>query len=228
MAVEHIDMSEKLKDGYQSLMLSYAAGALDEAQSLIVSAHVSLSASARQILQNYEMVGGALLEQECRPVAMSADSLDCVLGKLDTRTCHEPAQEHSMKDFPDDIHVPDVLKRTLAQQKSKPRWKSLYPGLRTFELDLNCKTSQTRFLKAVPSLKTPHHSHGGIEITLVLDGAFEDETGRYSTGDMIVTDEDCHHTPVACSYDGCVCMVVSSDPIKLTGIAKLLNPFIRV
>ena len=220
------EISDKLKDGYHALMLSYASGLLDEAHNLIVSTHIAMSETGFNIVRHYESLGGSLLENECTPVEMRSNSLDSVLSQLDDRTIEVVEVAHSC--FPDDLDVPSVLMQTLASQKKKPKWAHLYPGLQTFEMDLNCKESKARFLKAKPALKTPHHSHGGTEITLVLDGAFSDETGEYKIGDLIVTDESFIHQPVACPEHGCVCMVVSSTPIKLTGMARLLNPFVRI
>lgn len=227
MVDNNSDMEDELRDGYYALMMSYATGHLDHAQSLIVSAHLSLSHSAQRMMRALEMMGGAMLEKECEPVAMHSHALESVMNRLETREAQK-TKKVNYGIFPDDLAVPDILLQSLSSQRRLPKWKMLYPGLHTFDIDLKCKTSMTRFLKADPSIGTPHHKHGGIEITLVLDGAFEDESGRYSKGDLIVSNEHLEHTPVACSSDGCVCMVVSTKPIQLTGLARLLNPFIRI
>lgn len=227
MAIDHGDASEVLKDSYSALMLSYAAGRLDQAQSLIVSSHITLSPLARRLISNYEMIGGALLEKECSPVAMNSGSLDRVLGKLNKREC-EAGNIQDCDVFAENVTIPEILKYYISRQRKIPNWKPLYPGFSTFELSLDCKKSKARFIKADPAVKTPGHAHKDIEITLVLDGAFEDGDAVYSKGDLIVREVDSRHAPVACAKNGCVCMVVSSKPIKLTGLARLLNPFIRI
>jgi putative transcriptional regulator len=62
-------------------------------------------------------------------------------------------------------------------------------------------------------------------MTLVLDGAFADENGRYARGDACVTDETVTHRPEAERARDCVCLLVSEGPIRLTGrFMRLLNP----
>ena len=56
------EISDKLKDGYHALMLSYASGLLDEAHNLIVSTHIAMSETGFNIVRHYESLGGSLLE----------------------------------------------------------------------------------------------------------------------------------------------------------------------
>ncbi|MCD8563338.1 MAG: cupin domain-containing protein [Alphaproteobacteria bacterium] len=82
-------------------------------------------------------------------------------------------------------------------------------------------------MKIGPGLKTPEHKHGGLELTLVLGGAVMDSEGIYRRGDLLVADETLTHSPQACPKAGCVCMVVTSAPVKLTGFMSFLNPFLK-
>jgi putative transcriptional regulator len=69
----------------------------------------------------------------------------------------------------------------------------------------------------------PMHSHKGFEITLLLDGSFEDDMGVYSKGDFIWLDHKHTHNPT--TLEGCVCLTVSSDALKFTqGVSQLINP----
>ena len=43
----------------------------------------------------------------------------------------------------------------------------------------------------------PEHGHRGLELTLVLSGAFSDATGHFQAGDLEVADEALGHTPHA-------------------------------
>jgi putative transcriptional regulator len=71
----------------------------------------------------------------------------------------------------------------------------------------------------------PDHGHGGGELTLVLKGAYADETGEYRAGDVQDVDEDVEHTPVADPVAGCVCLIASEKPARFKGwIGKLLQP----
>ncbi|MGE6648117.1 ChrR family anti-sigma-E factor [Shewanella colwelliana] len=72
----------------------------------------------------------------------------------------------------------------------------------------------------------PTHTHKGFEITLLLEGSFDDEMGHYVAGDFIWLDGEHTHQPV--TQDGCVCLTVSSDAIHFTqGVSQILNPIGR-
>ena len=69
----------------------------------------------------------------------------------------------------------------------------------------------------------PQHTHTGIEITLLLEGSFEDDMGSYQKGDFIWLDKDHTHSPI--TQEGCVCLTLVSDSLHFTqGLSKLLNP----
>lgn len=224
-----LDMSiqNKLQDGYDALLLSYASGTLDEAQSLAVATHLTFSQTASNFVQNCEAIGGALIESEYCGASMNKDSLDNVLDRLEDRISAPSPQKCTNKSHNDiGCTVPTPLKAPLNQQDTLS-WKTVLKGFHSCDIDLNCKQSKARLIKLDPAIKSPHHSHSGTEITLVLDGAFSDETGSYEIGDLIVTDESFSHAPVACKFHGCTCLVVSTAPIKLTGVAGLLNPFLK-
>lgn len=215
-----------INDLYHALLLDYAAGRLDEAKNLIVAAHVSMSRTARLYLDQYETLGGYMLEQECSPVSLCESALDNILEKIETfESDDSPPPAITL---PDDLDIPIPLRECLGTHCRKIRWKFMYPGFRTFKLDLECKNSYTRFLKVAPAKRTPHHTHGGMEITLILDGAYEDEFGRYQRGDLIIKDEHHTHAPQSCARNGCVCMIVSDTPVKFTGLSKFLNFFVRI
>jgi len=219
---------DKLKSGYDALLLGYATGVLDQAQKLAVDAHISYSDTAKEFIYSCEAIGGALIENHCESIEMKADSLKSVLTRLDnpcdTASCKDvhPIQHSEIK-----FALPDAISEVLEPAIQDFKWGKPYPGFKSYDLDLDCDSSKARFLQANPGVKSPHHSHAGTEITLVLDGAFSDETGDYKTGDLIVTDETFNHAPIACKMQGCTCFVVTTAPIKLTGIASLLNPFLK-
>ncbi len=226
-----LGQDNRREDEYQALMLAYASGALDEAETLIVSAHINLSEKGQKAASFYEAMGGVTLEKFCEPVQMSKGSMQYVMDRLDA--LDQEAQDKKALDCDcailKDLSIPDCLSAAVMGQKKPPSWKKYLPGVEGFELKMGCKrsNSKARFMRFEPAYTSPHHSHAGREITLVLDGAFDDETGRYGRGDLLVIDnEEQHHTPKACPENGCVCMVVTNAPIRLKGIASLLNPFL--
>lgn len=217
---------DKLKNGYETLLLGYAAGILDQAQNLIVSAHLSYKDSAKRFVHSCECIGGALIEQECAPEDMSAGSLQTVLDLLDEHP-HDISHANPCAELTGfKFEIPAPLKTPLAEQ-TKSKWKSIYRGIKGYDLFLDCKKSAVRLIEIAPGYKSPPHTHNGTEITLVLDGAFSDETGEYTVGDLVVTDETFEHTPVANKLQGCTCLIVNTAPIRMTGIHSLLNPFLK-
>lgn len=81
----------------------------------------------------------------------------------------------------------------------------------------------TSLLHINPGGGVPSHTHKGFELTLLLEGSFDDSEGRYVKGDFIMLDGKHTHTPI--SNDGCLCYTVANDALHFTqGINKLLNP----
>ena len=71
--------------------------------------------------------------------------------------------------------------------------------------------------------EVPTHTHKGFEITLLLDGSFEDEMGTYVAGDFIELDGEHNHKPK--TTEGCLCYTVADDALQFTeGFHKLFNP----
>ncbi|WP_394189776.1 ChrR family anti-sigma-E factor [Pseudoalteromonas atlantica] len=69
----------------------------------------------------------------------------------------------------------------------------------------------------------PEHTHTGFELTLLLEGEFSDETGKYVPGDFMMLDGRHNHTPV--TKEGCLCFTVVSSALHFNkGLSKLLNP----
>ena len=210
------------QDEYQLLLCEYAAGTLDEARALIVAAHASLCADARASICRYEQIGGALLQSECPPAALSEGCLEKVLAQIDAAPDKDPAAG-SEPIVIDGINVPASLKSYL---EGCGPWKKRLPGMETKEIPTEC-ANKAQLIRMTPGASSPAHGHGGQELTLVLDGAFDDEHGRYVRGDLIVLGEHEEHKPVADPQAGCLCLAVSCAPIKLKGWGAVLNPFLR-
>jgi len=69
----------------------------------------------------------------------------------------------------------------------------------------------------------PTHQHKGYELTLLLEGSFNDEHGTYKKGDFILLDGDVTHSPK--TSGGCLCYTVQDAPLHFThGMSKVLNP----
>ncbi|WP_298679623.1 ChrR family anti-sigma-E factor [uncultured Lentibacter sp.] len=200
------------------LLLDYASGRMTEAFALVVAAHVSLCDDCRARLSAHEMTGGAVLE--AHDSAPLSDRLrHSVLSQLDDAVDDAPVYQRSSI-FP--APVMEALKGR------PPKWKPLGRGVRQSILK-HGKSGSVRLLYIPPGLDMPDHSHGGLELTLVLQGAFSDEGGRFGVGDVEVADHEVEHKPVAAKGEACICLAATDAALKFNAfIPKLFQPIFRI
>jgi len=107
---------------------------------------------------------------------------------------------------------------------SMPLGKSAQIGkLSRTRVQLDEDEIHTNLLHIQPGGGVPEHKHKGFELTVLLDGSFNDENGAYVKGDFIMLDSADVHHPF--SEKGCLCYTVANDALHFTqGINKLLNP----
>jgi len=205
-------------------LVDYAAGAAPEPVALLVATHLAYCPACRAVHGKLEAVGGALLN-EIAPAALSDGAWARVEALLDARP--QPAATAAAAS--NDDGVPTPLRRYAPQGLAALRWSRI--GLSTAVSALPCQASggyKAWMLKIGPQRAFPHHAHRGEELLLVLKGSFDDETGHYGIGDVAIYDETVAHRPVASPEGECICLAVSSAPIRMTGFfTRLLNPFLR-
>jgi putative transcriptional regulator len=81
----------------------------------------------------------------------------------------------------------------------------------------------TSLLHIQPGGAVPEHTHKGYELTLLLDGEFDDDKGHYVPGEFIMLDGAHTHQPR--SESGCLCFTVVNEPLQFTqGLNRLFNP----
>lgn len=200
------------------LLAAYAAGTLPHPYALVAAAHISLCLDCRADFEAHQMAGGAVLETATRAV-VSDDLKLSTLALLD-----EPAP----------------VKRTYARSgvypgpvmealKGKPpRWKSLGLGVRQCILSGN-REGSVRLLYIPPGQAVPDHTHNGLELTLVLQGSFSDETGRFGVGDLEMADQDLEHTPIADAGAPCICLAATDAPLRFNALLpRLLQPLFKI
>ena len=201
-----------------ALLAAYAAGNLPHAFAVVVASHVSLCAQCRAGLEAHQTVGGVVLE-ETSAVAVSSTLKDDILAQLDAPFTPEPVFERS------GIYPGPVI---AAMKGRAPRWKKLGMGVRQDILLLDA-TGSVRLLYIPPGQAVPDHSHNGLELTLVLQGSFSDETGGFGVGDLEVADEALEHTPVADEGDACICLAATDARLRFSALVpRLLQPLFRI
>jgi len=203
----------------EPLLASYAAANLPQAYALVVAAHVSLCAECRARLTAHESAGGAVLEA-LPGAAPSAGLRDRVMAALDAPTPRETPTPRRSGIFPAPVMA--------ALKGQPPRWKTLGGGVRQQILHVDGEGS-VRLLYIPPGVAVPDHGHGGLELTLVLQGAFRDETGAFGTGDVEIAGPELEHTPVADLGLPCICLAATDAPLRFHAlIPRLLQPLFRI
>lgn len=214
-------------------LMAYAAGALDEAMSLVVASHLAWCPQCHKAARCGDHLGGALID-EISEEPMSNGALDRIMGQLDTAS--EPLDsvavlaDHRRPRRPDPAsgELPPPLARRLGVPVSEIRWRRIAPGVQTFAVPLSPSASgKLSLMRIAKGVTMPEHGHGGSEMTLVLSGSYIDKFGRFSAGDVADLDIDVEHQPVADSNEDCICLVAQEAPTRFKGIiGRILQPFV--
>lgn len=203
-----------------ALLMAYAAGTLPEAFSLLVATHVSLCDECRAAAQAYEAVGGAVVETAAE-VALSG-SLDAVLARLEMPVAPPSPSPRRAGIFP------APLAGYVGGGAERVKWRTVGMGVKQAILVADREAS-VRLLYIPAGQAVPDHGHRGTELTLVLQGAFHDETGRFGPGDVEMADETLEHTPVAEPGPDCICLAATDARLRFKGLVpRLAQPFLRI
>ena len=196
-----------LDDG---LFLDAASGSGPLAVRVLAACHAELNGEAAQRLDSAETAFGALLETS--PSA-------AVSSTLFARTMAELGNQ--AEESPDDAvarwaEMPKALRSALPEG-SAARWSPRFAGMKEIVLDGLCEPGvNARLLKLPAGWRAPEHTHGGDEITLVLQGSFRDEVSRYAVGEVCHAASGHLHAPVVDSDEDCICLAVEFGPLKPT------------
>ena len=209
-------------------IMSFAAGTLPAPISLVVSAHLGFCETCREKVRNAELIGSTVLEHS-EPAEMSPGALNNVLERLDAGTSSEPIVAVNIRRDEDDV-FPAQVRKVLGVPVSEIKWRSVARGVQIHQVDLGDEHQGKLFLMRIASGKAlPVHSHGGMELTLVLSGSYTDRFGTYGRGDIADLDEDVEHQPVVDKGEDCICIVASEHPAKFKGILpKIFQPFVGI
>lgn len=196
-----------------ALLMSYAAGTLDEGFSLVVATHISVCDECRARLESFEAVGGTLVD-ECEAIALSEDSLDATLALIDAMDAAPPAPARIA---PKDNVFPMPLQEYVGGDLDAVNWRPVGAGVMQAVLKTGGE-GKVRLLSIPGGTAMPDHGHRGLELTMVLKGAFQDEDGYFGRGDIEVANEDMHHTPVAVAGEDCICLAATDAPLRFKGL----------
>jgi putative transcriptional regulator len=205
-----------------ALLMAYSAGTLPEAFELVVATHVSMCDECRARMHEFDAVGGALIEG-AEEIAMGADSLAATMamiaaGGQEPRPA--PARRRGV--------FPAPLQEYVGGDLDAVKWRRVGGGVS--DAILRTRGDATvRLLRIPGGVAVPDHGHRGTELTLVLQGAFRDDTDHFGVGDIEVADDALVHKPVAVEGEDCICLAATDAPLRFNAlIPRLAQPFLRI
>ncbi len=213
------DIKHHLTD---DLLMAYAAGTLPEAFDLMVATHLSLCDHCRARAESFDAVGGHVLEEQTSSSMMSEGSLAATMALI---AQGDPTPKPTQ---PSCSVLPAPLRDYVGGDVDSIRWKPIGMGVRQAILPTT-REATARLLYIPAGTAVPDHSHKGIELTMVLQGAFSDEVDHFARGDVEIADEHLHHTPTADVGEDCICLAVTDAPLKFGKLMpRLFQPFLRI
>lgn len=212
----------------EELLLDYTSGAFGEAWSIAIATHLALCPDCRHTVSFLEEIGGSLLETvSLKPV--KENSFDALLTKLDNVTDKDENPFPAPMASAGKPVLPQPLRRYLGCDVDGIRWKNLGMGARQIIIPTGEKETTVRLLRIPAGRPVPEHTHGGLELTLVLSGAFSDKTGLYGRGDLQEADSELKHQPHAAAGEDCICLAVTDAPLRFSSLAaRLVQPWLNI
>lgn len=203
-------------------LMFFVAGGLAEPLAAATAGHLSMCAICRSEVRDLELIGAALLQAEpcseaSAPVTACGPPPDGSEAPVAGATSYDVQRDA----------LPEPIARRYGITLDTVRWKRLGPGVLHHRLALSPGVEgDLRLLKIAAGARMPEHGHGGGELTLVLHGAYRDETGCYRRGDLQDVGEEIEHRPIADEETGCVCLIASERPARFKGIiGRVLQPW---
>ena len=204
-----------------ALLMGYAAGHLSEAFGLVVATHVTMCDDCRARLESFEALGGAVIEAEDE-TAVSTDALARMMARHEVPVVSAPPKA------PRKTSLPAPVAAYVGGDLDAVKWRALGGGVRQAILPTGPKAT-VRLLHIPAGQAVPDHGHRGMELTLVLRGAFRDATDRFGPGDLEIAGEDLAHKPVAEAGEDCICLAATDAPLRFAGLMpRLLQPLFRI
>ena len=205
------------------ILMAYSAGTLPEAFNLVVATHISLCDECRAQLETFDAVGGAVLA-DCGAAPVAEDSFEATMRLIAAM----PASDDRPRRAAANAVFPAPLQDYVGGDLADVKWRAVGGGVRQSILRTSSDAT-VRLLHIPPGVAIPDHGHRGMEMTLVLKGAFRDEFARFARGDLEIANEDLEHTPVAEEGEDCICLAATDAPLRFNAlIPRIAQPFIRI
>ncbi len=206
---------------------AYAEGTLDPHVALMVAAHVDMCTECqRQVKALEQQLADISLPVLNADVDVGQQGMSSMLASILAQPLPAPVEVPAAAEFvrlgERQFYMPRALQRIAAEANS---WRRFGASLWRARLPQSADGAKLSLLFIDHQGEIPCHTHKGSELTLVLDGSFEDDDGRYVCGDLIVRDQRHNHAPRT-PDEACLCIALVDAPLHFTqGFGRLLNPF---
>lgn len=209
----------------QRQLEQFVEGTCSPAWSLVISAHVDMCKYCQEEVKTVT----AILSSE-HLVSQGNETLDDTLLNMmgdimelePNNVINEPKIDNCLELDGRKFEVPRALSRFIDKTDS---WSRLVGKLWQAPVDLG-EAGKGHFIYMEKGGGVPEHTHRGNELTLVINGEFEDGHRCYDSGDFILMNQTNTHTPISTSDEGCLVFSFVDEPLHFTsGLARLLNPF---
>ncbi|WP_128929083.1 ChrR family anti-sigma-E factor [Bradyrhizobium guangxiense] len=205
----------------EDLLADFAAGKLEEAHQLVVGVHVTGCARCARFVQAIEQLAGAALE-DVEPVPLAPDAFHRVMSRI-----HNAPKQTATPIFAPDTNqeLPPALRKYRLGKRRR-----VAPGLSMRPIELSSSgTARAFLLRSAPGSRMLEHTHTGTELTLVLEGSFSHEGGRFGPGDFDYGDDEIDHRPIVSDEGPCLCLVAMTGDLRMNGfLGRLIGPFVRL
>lgn len=194
-----------------TLLTGYVGGSLPLPLQVMVGAHLEISPKNIPLVAGLEAAAGDALGDMAPIVISNRDSrLDAIFSSntSDDRPITAAPRQNGV--------MPKVLRDFVGYDIDTIPWRSVMPGFKEFEMG-DVDGFQLSMFWIKPGRTVPAHTHEGCEISLIVDGAFVDERGRFGRGDISIADDTVDHRPTAEKDGPCIGFAVTDGALRLTG-----------
>ncbi|MCL9773173.1 ChrR family anti-sigma-E factor [Vibrio methylphosphonaticus] len=217
-----------------TLLTLYASGEIDTARGVAIASHLESCSRCRDRVGELEQLEADSLQQMKLEVTESNDiseqemqrvfdnMLDDIMSLDMDFSAPRSRQEAKITVNGKEILVPAPLKPIVERMGE---WRSYGGKVFTSNIDLG-EEYRVSLLYITEGVQVPQHTHKGLESTLVLHGAFSDESGCYNKGDYLEENEETKHAPKTMEGQDCLCLSILTQPLVFTqGVARIFNRF---
>ena len=134
------------------------------------------------------------------------------------------------------LRMPAAKPRT-AQADAAAEWRPDAAAARDLLVAADLLAAEGRYaeaahlilLRSAAGRSIPMHSHGQNELTMILQGAYDDTLGHFAPGDVADLDCDIEHQPVTAPGVPCICVAATDAPLRFSSwLARMLQPLFRL